>query len=668
MVLGLMLASQWPAAAVPTLGDPPNAPADLAGLPGGGARPRIVTGGLSVDTTSREQVREFYNSIYTASSDVAMNTTAETDSCVPGTNSPLYVDATLLRINWFRALAGLPASISFDPTECTEDQAAAVMMSEHGALQHSGSWTGWDCFSTDATNAADHSNLALGYSGPDAITAYILDNEGNYVVGHRRWMLYPQTETMGTGDVPAEDTTYAANATWVIDANYGGARPATRTPYVAWPPTGYVPYQVAFPQWSFALSNADLSAATVTMTSNGVAMAITQQAYATGYGENSVVWYLTSQDVIDETAFPFNGKDTVYSVTVSNVVTTGGAESFTYNVTLFDPAVPGTNYTPLVVSGPSQTAINTSNQFTCATASNPETTGYQWIVSAVTNGNFTDTAQHELTNFNISPTPSYPVITNPPAGSGECFHLCHVDPVPQYLQLNRILYVSNSTALSFKSLLGYASSDETARVQISIDGGGTWTDLFAETGTNGAGESAFTQHAISLSAYAGKSAQVRFNFDYSSGEYYPENSPYVGWCLENIGVTNCQQLLNPSTNATMATNFWFLSAKAGNYLIQVRGVIFTGFPTDFGVSKLVTAVPGPAIITLAAPSVSGNQIKIGFTLSGSATNFSLLQANLLAGPWVTNHGAALTTNVAGSSYQFATTNGPAMRFYRVVTP
>lgn len=628
----------------------------------------IVTGGLSVDTTSREQVREFFNSIYMASSGVAINTTAETAACLPGTNSPLYVNATLLRINWFRALAGLPATITFDATEGTEDQAAAVMMSEKGELQHSGIWTGWDCFSTDATNAADHSNLALGYCGPDAITAYLLDNGGNYLVGHRRWLLYPQTEIMATGDVPAEGSYYVANATWVIDANYGGPRPTTRTPYVSWPPAGYVPCQVVFPQWSFALSSTDLSAAIVTMTSNGLAMAITQQPYATGYGENTVVWYLTSQDATDDTTFPFNGTDTVYSVTVSNVGTAGGAANYTYNVTLFDPSVAGTNYSPLVISGPSQPAVNTSNLFVCNAASNLETSGYQWIVSPVTNGNFTDTAQHGLTNFSLSPTPSYPVITNPPAGSGECFHLCHVDPVPQYLQLNRVLYVTNSTALNFKSLLGYASSDETARVQISIDGGVTWTDLFAETGTNGAGESAFTQHAISLSAFAGKSAQLRFDFDYSSGSYYPENSPYVGWCLENIGVTNCQQLLNPSTNTTTTTNFCFLPAQAGNYLIQVRGVIFTDFPTDFGVSKLVTAVPGPAIINLAMPSIAGNQVKIGFTLSGSATNFSLLQANLLTGPWVTNLGAVLTTNVAGRSYQFSTTNGPAMRFYRVITP
>src|SRR5487761_1964675 len=103
----------------------------------------------------------------------------------------------------------------------------------------------WHCFSTEGTNAAASSNLALGYDGPDAITSFIWDfGANNYEAGHRRWILYPQTQVMGAGDVPAQGSFYPANATWVFDANYGGPRPATRTPYVSWPPAGYAPYQV----------------------------------------------------------------------------------------------------------------------------------------------------------------------------------------------------------------------------------------------------------------------------------------------------------------------------------------------------------------------------------------------------------------------------------------
>lgn len=652
------------------LGTPPTAPRDLSGLPGRGPHPKAVTGNLTVDTSSREQVREFYNAVFSASTGVAINTTAVTGSCEPGTNSPAFVNATLLRINWYRALAGLPASLTFDPGESAQDQAAAVMMSQHGALQHTGSWAGWTCFSSDGTNAAANSNLALGNYGPDAITAYILDNGANNPeVGHRRWILYPQTQVMGTGDVPPENSFNSANATWVFDANFGGPRPATRTPFVAWPPAGYVPYPVAFPQWSFALSNADLSAATVTMQSNGVPEPVTLQGYVTGYGENTLVWYPSSLNPATATTFPFHGTDTVYSVTVSNVATSAGTANFSYNVTLFDPATPGADYAPLQITGPSQPVVNASNVYSSTPASNPNTTGYQWLVAQTAGGNFVDNANSGLVNFTISPTPAYPIITNPPTGSGLCFHLTHFNPAPQLLQIKENLFPSNSATLSFKSLLGYASTSEIARVQVSLDGGSTWQDIYTQAGSNGAGESVFTQHTLSLTSYAGRSILLRFDYDFQSGSYYPQNYPDVGWCLEGITVANSQQLLSQVTNSTASTNFVFAPAQTGNYVLQARGVIFNQFPTDLGTAELVTAVTGPTVISLNSLAVTGKQVRIQFSLaSGTASGFHLLQASQLSGPWTTNPAAVLATNVPGSSYQFTATNSAAAGFYRVITP
>jgi len=75
------------------------------------------------------------------------------------------------------------------------------------------------------------------------------------------------------------------------------------------------------------------------------------------------------------------------------------------------------------------------------------------------------------------------------------------------------------------------------------------------------------------------------------------------------------------------------------------------------------------VISLSAPSITNNQVKIKFVLSaGVATNFHLLQANQLNGAWTTNGTAVLTTNTPGSAFQFSTTNGPVMQFYRVQTP
>jgi hypothetical protein len=102
---------------------------------------------------------------------------------------------------------------------------------------------------------------------------------------------------------------------------------------VAWPPPGYVPYQVVFPRWSFAYADADFSGATVAMSSNGQGIPVTVQPLVTGYGfgENTLVW---EPDLSFGAPPP---SDTIYDVTVSGVKVDGVPHDFTYQVILFDP-------------------------------------------------------------------------------------------------------------------------------------------------------------------------------------------------------------------------------------------------------------------------------------------------------------------------------------------
>lgn len=663
----------------PDLGDAPKAPADVSGLPGRGPRLLDVTGSFNVNAGSREQVREFYGAVFTASDGIAMNSTAVTAACMPGTNSTAFQNATLRRINWFRAMAGIPAAVTFSSNESAQDQAAALIMSANNKLQHTGISNTWSCFTIAGTNAAANSNLALGYDGPDAITSYIWDfGANNTAVGHRRWILYPQTQVMAAGDVPVEGSFEAANATWVFDGNYGGPRPATSQPFVSWPPAGFVPYQLVFPQWSFALSNADLSAATVSMQSNGVNVAVSLQVNLNGLGENTLVWVPMGLDASSSgTAFPFSGTDTVYSVTVTNIAAPGGGiVGFTYNVTLFDPSVPGTDYVATVVVGASTPYVNTGNSYTCVPIASPNTTGYQWLAAQTTNGNLTDNAANGLANFTITPAPIYPVVTNPPTGSGKCFHLCHTNPVSQFLQLNEVLLPATNTVLSFKSLLGYATTSETACVQASTDGGANWQNLFAEAGCyNGTGtlsqcETTFTMHSLSLSNYIGQLTLVRFNYVYpGSGIYFYNNSPAVGWCIENIVVTNVQQVVGMATNATASTNFTFSPTQAGSYALAAAPVLFSQFPLGWGPVRLVNAIANPnSAIVLGMPVLANNQMLLNFTVSGPASTFHLLQTTQLNTPWTTNTTAPFTTNTPGSSYRYTATNNAPVKFYRVQTP
>ena len=476
---------------------------------------------------------------------------------------------------------------------------------------------------------------------------------------------------MASGDDPAQSGFSAANATWIIDANVNGPRPVTTKPYVAWPPEGFAPYPLVFPQWSFALSNADLSSATVSMISNGVSVAVAIQPYVNGYGENTLVWVpLGLNTTSNNTVFPFSGADTVYTVTVTNIVVPGGAKvGFTYNVTLFDPAVAGTDYVATAVSGTNKPFLNTSNGYTCAPPANPNVSGYQWLVALLGSGNLVDKATNGLANFTISPTPIFPVITNPPVGSGKCFHLCHTNPVSQLLQLNDVLFPATNTTVSFASFLGDATTAESAHVQVSSDGGGTWQDLFVEVGTGGQVDTAFTIHSLSLSNYVGQQTLLRFNYAFTNGSYFPQTDPIVGWCLTNIVVTNAQQITGMTTNSTAMTNLIFTPAQLTNYALAAAPVLFSQFPLNWGPVKQVTVIPNPVqTIVLGQPVLANKQVQINFTISGTATNFYLLQTTNLTAKWTTNLTATFSTNVAGSSYRFTATNNVPVNFFRVQTP
>jgi hypothetical protein len=258
--------------------------------------------------------------------------TGDHSSCDAGSTSDLFRQAMLRRINYFRSMAGIPALTGLNATYNLKAQAAALMMSVNRTLSHSPD-PSWLCYTEAGDEGAGSSNLYLGVYGPAAISGYVYDpGSGNTAVGHRRWVLYPQTQEMGTGDIPPLDGYPAANALWVFDLEHmWEPRPATREPYVAWPPPGYVPYQVVYPRWSFAFAGADFSQAKVSMTRSGQPLALVQNEPEYGYGENTLVW----EPQVSFTTPP--AADTSYAVTVSNVLVSGEARSFTYTVILFTP-------------------------------------------------------------------------------------------------------------------------------------------------------------------------------------------------------------------------------------------------------------------------------------------------------------------------------------------
>ena len=267
---------------------------------------------------------------YNGSNMINPGWTGNIPACQPGTTASAFRDVVLRRINYFRVMARIPRITSMSSTFNQQDQAAALIMSANGALNHSPD-TSAKCYTPAGKDGAGSSNLALGAYGSNAINLY-MDDGGVSSLGHRRWVLYPQTQSMGTGDIPGDGSGWQtiSNALRVFDDHMGDARPATGFAFVAWPPPGYVPYPVAYAIWSFAMAGADFSAATVSMTVGGTTKSYTPNKLPNGYGENAISWTPTGI-----TYGP--AADQVCKVTVRGVKVGGQSKDYSYTVTIIDP-------------------------------------------------------------------------------------------------------------------------------------------------------------------------------------------------------------------------------------------------------------------------------------------------------------------------------------------
>jgi len=671
----LLAASSLLAAEVPQLGDPPPAPKPEAVWRLQQQVPAAYAPGTSfnVNIASREEVRNFFNTVYMASYYAAMGWNGNVTNCTAGTTSASFRDLVVLRINYFRAMAGVPSGVMLNDTWNSKDQKAALIMSANNALSHSPS-SSWTCYTAEGAEGAGNSNLALGSSGPEAIDGYMEDwGSSNYPIGHRRWILYPQTQTMGTGDLPAAGANYAANATWVFDGHYGGTRPATRDGYVAWPPPGFVPYQVVYPRWSFSYPNANFGSASVTLSSNGVNVPVTLETVANGYGENTLVWHPSNLSGSNPYIWPRPASNVVYGVSVQNVVIGGSPRTFNYTVTIFDPAVTGPDTVLPSVAGPDQPTVNYSNLYSFTTVSNA--TGYQWRQSQRMSFTAVEGAENGLKYFTTNTSPGYSVVVSSPRYAGSyAFHLAHpTPPMDQVLTYTRLLLPGTNSQMQFRSRLGYATANQVANVQVSLDEGNAWEDVYRQPGTDGSGEGSFNARTVWLTNYIGRSILVRFRYVHTGGSYYYQTSSGMGWYLDSISFSNTEELTNSVTSDVLAGNaFVFSPTQATNYGLQVRAEVYDDFYLEWGPVKRVTATASlPPVMQFAGgPSVVGNQVQMEFTVANYRTGmtFHLLKASSPQGSWSIDPSASFQTVIPNARFRATTTTGGASRaFYRVTS-
>ena len=244
--------------------------------------------GLTVDLLHRESSAAFFHQRYVISEPVEIAWTGNHVACDEGIVSPAFRKAVRQRLNYFRLMAGVP-SVQFDPEFNRLAQKGALMLSVNDRISHATD-PSWVCYSEDGASGAKYSALYLGVYGWKAIDGYIEDGgDSNFFVPHRRDLLFPWTEAMGSGDIPPVEGYKAANAVWVVGP-MADERPVARDGFVAWPPPGYVPYQVVYPRWSLSYLDANFSLATASMTLEGQEVPVTVREVVDGVAESTIVW------------------------------------------------------------------------------------------------------------------------------------------------------------------------------------------------------------------------------------------------------------------------------------------------------------------------------------------------------------------------------------------
>ncbi len=269
---------------------------------------------------SKQEIIDFYNNDYLGSNTSGNDWTGNTQSCVAGTISKEAQDNTLKRINYFRVMAYLPKLTGFEDDLNKKCQKAALMMYANKTLNHFPP-TSWSCYSDDGAEAASHSNIATN-STSAAISSYMSDHgTSNYSVGHRRWILYPKTKTMGHGSASSYDVL------WVFGGSVQSETPSDMPEFVAWPPRGYVPANVIYDRWSFSIPKADFSSTSISMTDkSGGSISLEIRKIENGYGDNTIVW---------EPNFDYgfwSEDETVVHINIKNVKLNGETKNYEYDV------------------------------------------------------------------------------------------------------------------------------------------------------------------------------------------------------------------------------------------------------------------------------------------------------------------------------------------------
>jgi hypothetical protein len=292
-------------------------------------------------------------------------------------------------------------------------------------------------------------------------------------------------------------------------------------------------------------------------------------------------------------------------------------------------------YVPPSLSGPASVGVSLTTNLPHNTV--PGATGYKG--RSMANVDALADGADNLTRVSVVKTGVYSSTstTVKQAGTGS-YHM--VNPVggTQTLTYTNAFHVKAGASLAFRSRLGFATSDQIARVEVSTNGGATWSAIYSQAGTNNAGETSFQPQTVSLAAFTGKDIRLRFNYSFFSGSFFDQTDDGVGWYIDTVTFSNLVNL-DGATITTLPDSgiFPFTPPVLGDFLLAVSPII-SGRDFGFGPAKAVTVSTAPkSLAEISVKLTGGAELKDG----SSTVNFGakLLAAQEVRSFTITNDGS-----------------------------
>jgi hypothetical protein len=134
-------------------------------------------------------------------------------------------------------------------------------------------------------------------------------------------------------------------------------------------------------------------------------------------------------------------------------------------------------------------------------------------------------------------SPSYPMVQSDRTVEGDgAFHFANPGFVDHLLLLNPSFEIQPDTRLFFESRMGWAADAQIARVQISSDGGSSWTSLWSRAGDGASGQEFFELQDIPLGAHAGQTLRIRFGLFFDGGSAFTGTNSHIGWIVDDVQI------------------------------------------------------------------------------------------------------------------------------------